>query len=190
MGAGVAAYHRLKSPGYVDTVYGGFYKRGVFERIGLFNEVLARNQDNELNARVLKAGFKIYFHPDLSTTYIQKTDLTTFLKRAYNFGFYHPATWRENLGSFRIRHFVPAAWVLYLVGLISVGFLLPQFLFFAALPLFLYVILLGLSSIKFMFEKSFFAGLLTFPLFFAYHFLYGVGIIMGFFGVAFGSKQV
>lgn len=179
MGAGVAAYHRMKSPGYVDTVYGGFYRREVFERIGLFNESLARNQDNELNARVVKAGFKIYFHPSLSTTYIQKTDLPLFLARAYNFGFYHPATWRENPDSFRLRHFAPAAWVLYLVGLIATWFFVPQLPIWTTTPLALYVILLCLSGIRFMLTKSFLVGLVTIPLFAIYHILYGLGIFIG-----------
>ena len=118
MGAGVAAYHRKKSPGYVDTVWD--LSREIFTQIGLFNEKLTRNQDNELNARVFKAGYKIFFHPGLSTTYIQKTDIASFFKRAYHFGFYRPTTWMVNPGSFRFRHFIPAAWVLYLISLFVV----------------------------------------------------------------------
>jgi glycosyltransferase involved in cell wall biosynthesis len=189
MGAGVAAYHRLKLPGYVDTVYGGLYKREVFDRVGLFSESLSRNQDNELNARVVKAGFKIYFHPDLSTTYIQKTDLNSFLKRAYNFGFYHPATWKANPHSFRLRHFIPSVWVLYLVGLLLPSLFFPEFLLWLLLPLFLYVVLLGLSSVNFMISRSFYVGLATFPLFAVYHLSYGVGTFVGFIDIFFIRHQ-
>src|SRR5215204_4047662 len=72
MGAGVAAYHRRREPGFVDTVYGGFYRRSVFEQVGLFNEALERNQDNEFNARVTASGGTMYFHPSLSVAYIHR----------------------------------------------------------------------------------------------------------------------
>ena len=42
---------------------------GLFDRIGLFNETLVRNQDNELNARIVAQGGKIYQTPALSTQY-------------------------------------------------------------------------------------------------------------------------
>ncbi len=189
MGAGVAAYHRIKSPDYVDTVYGGFYKREVFNQIGLFNETLLRNQDNELNARVTKAGLKIYFHPALSTTYIQKTDPISFLKRAYMFGFFHPATWRASPSSFRLRHFVPAMWVLYLASLIIFFATMPQYRLIVLLPLLIYTVLLGISSIRFVMDRSFLVGLVTFPLFAVYHILYGVGTFAGLFDLLINSRS-
>lgn len=179
MGAGVADYHRRKSPGYVDTVYGGFYRRIVFDRIGLFDETLERNQDNELNARVLQKGYKIYYHPGLSTTYIQKTDLGSFLRRAYSFGFYHPPTWMVNPGAFRLRHFIPTAWVIYLVCLIFAIFINFPHLFWVGLPLYIYVMLLGFTSIGFIIKRSLPVGLVVFPLFASYHVLYGIGILIG-----------
>jgi glycosyltransferase involved in cell wall biosynthesis len=71
IGAGVAGYLRRSVPGFVDTVYGGFYRRSVFVKVGCFDERLTRNQDNELNSRVKAAGLRIYFHPDLSTSYVR-----------------------------------------------------------------------------------------------------------------------
>ena len=89
-GAGVAAFHRRTEAGCVDTVYGGFYLREVFERVGSFDDALERNQDNELNARVSTAGFTIFFDPRLSTTYVMKTDPAKFLRRGFTLGSYHP----------------------------------------------------------------------------------------------------
>ena len=39
----------IKNPQYVDTVPLGAYKRTVFDKIGLFDEDLVRNQDDEFN---------------------------------------------------------------------------------------------------------------------------------------------
>ena len=49
------AYYRIgsKKPKFVDTVPFGCYKKEVFEKIGLFDEELIRNQDDEFNLRFI-----------------------------------------------------------------------------------------------------------------------------------------
>jgi glycosyltransferase involved in cell wall biosynthesis len=44
----------------VDTVPFGCYKKEIFDKVGLYDERLVRNQDIELNKRIKKAGGKIY----------------------------------------------------------------------------------------------------------------------------------
>jgi len=53
---GGARWHNPNYEGPADTVFGGVYRREVFARIGLFDEQLARNQDDELNFRLIRAG--------------------------------------------------------------------------------------------------------------------------------------
>ncbi|MGV3636581.1 MAG: glycosyltransferase, partial [Flavobacteriales bacterium] len=62
-GVGTAHFRTGLRSGHVDTVAFGAYRREVFERVGWFNEVLVRNQDDEFNFRVTKAGFKITLDP-------------------------------------------------------------------------------------------------------------------------------
>jgi len=52
------SYFRIHTdkPRWVDTVFGGCYRREVFERVGLFNEKLARGQDMEFNVRLNEGG--------------------------------------------------------------------------------------------------------------------------------------
>lgn len=178
IGAGVAAYLRRTTPGFVDTVYGGFYRRSTFERVGRFDERLTRNQDNELNSRVRGAGLKIYFHPDLSTSYVQKTDLFSFLRRGMLFGRYHPVTWRANFRSFRLRHAVPALLVAYVtaIGLLALFGRLP---FWFLAPLAAYVLLLIWSALQLRRRVGALAALATIPLFCAFHLSYGAGTWAG-----------
>ncbi|HXG24696.1 MAG TPA: glycosyltransferase family 2 protein, partial [Chthonomonadales bacterium] len=53
---GGARGHKANYEGPVDTVYLGCWPRTVLEQIGLFDEELARNQDDELNFRLIRAG--------------------------------------------------------------------------------------------------------------------------------------
>jgi hypothetical protein len=177
VGSGVAAYHRRKTPGFVDTVYGGFYKRSVFDRIGLFDETLTRNQDNELNSRVLRAGMRIYFDPALSTQYVMKADLATFLRRGYLFGRFHAETWRRTPDAFRLRHAIPGLLVLYLAAAVPSAVVVGSWLPLA--PLAIYFLALLAGGVRLARTKPLGVALLTVPLFAGYHLAYGTGTVVG-----------
>jgi succinoglycan biosynthesis protein ExoA len=55
------AYYRFggSEPRWVDTVFGGCWRRELFDRIGKFNPQLIRSQDMEFNQRIRKAGGRI-----------------------------------------------------------------------------------------------------------------------------------
>jgi glycosyltransferase involved in cell wall biosynthesis len=185
VGSGVAAYHRRKTPGLVDTVFGGFYRKEVFDKIGSFNETMNRGQDIELNARVKDSNMKILFHPDLSITYIMKSDLKTFFSRGFKTGICLPVTWITNPKAFHIRHLIPMLFVLYFIiigTLIAYG----EATIITLIPLYLYIVLQFMSAAFCMRNNSVLTGLLTFPLFLCYHLVYGLGTITGIFKYVIG----
>ena len=53
----------------VDTVPFGCYRRDTFERFGMYDERLIRNQDFELNYRIRKGNGRIFIVPDSYCTY-------------------------------------------------------------------------------------------------------------------------
>ncbi|MGZ8892846.1 MAG: glycosyltransferase family 2 protein [Halobacteriota archaeon] len=71
------SYFRIgtKEPRWVDTVPFGCYKRAVFDKIGMFDEELVRNQDDEFNSRLIKAGGKILLIPDVKIEYMGRESL-------------------------------------------------------------------------------------------------------------------
>lgn len=105
-GLGGAAF-RLGSapePMQVDTVPFGCYPRQVFDRIGLFDEALVRNQDDELNGRLVKAGGRIFLVPQIKIDHYQRPSLRKMGLMLYQYGYFkplvaiklgHPATWRQ-----------------------------------------------------------------------------------------------
>ncbi|MEI7801862.1 MAG: glycosyltransferase family 2 protein, partial [Bacteroidota bacterium] len=68
-GVGSAHFRTGAREGYVDTVAFGAYRKEVFSLIGLFDEELTRNQDDEFNYRLTKAGKKIWLATDTSIKY-------------------------------------------------------------------------------------------------------------------------
>ena len=121
-GVGNSKFRTSKKEGFVDTVPFGAFRREIFDRVGLYNEKLVRNQDNELNARIRKAGGKIYLTPALTTHYYPVKDFMGLLKYAFKTSQWHIFTLRENRESKSLRHLAPAVFLLLLLALLSASF--------------------------------------------------------------------
>jgi glycosyltransferase involved in cell wall biosynthesis len=59
----------------VDTVPYGCFRRELFDAIGMFDEDLLRNQDDEFNARIIRSGRSVYLIPDLVITYFARGEV-------------------------------------------------------------------------------------------------------------------
>jgi glycosyltransferase involved in cell wall biosynthesis len=95
----------------VDTVPFGCYRRAVFERIGVFDEELVRNQDDELNARLLKQGGRIMLIPEVVSHYYARGSLGQVARMFYQYGYFKPlAAWKVGHIT-TVRQLVPALFV-------------------------------------------------------------------------------
>ena len=70
----------------VDTVPFGCYKRSVFEKYGLFDERLVRNQDIEFNKRIVNGGGSIYLIPQALCTYYARDTFRAMARNSYSNG--------------------------------------------------------------------------------------------------------
>jgi glycosyltransferase involved in cell wall biosynthesis len=126
--AGVGNSHfriGASEPRWVDTVPFGCYRRDVFDRIGLFDEDLIRNQDDELNMRLIRAGGRILLVPDVVTSYHARDSLPKLWRMYYQYGYFKPLVARKLGGIFTWRQLVPSLFVLALVGCALLAALVP-----------------------------------------------------------------
>ena len=86
--AGGARGHDPVYVGVVDTVYLGCWPREVFDRIGLFDEELIRNQDDEFNLRLLRAGGKIWQSPQVRSWYRPRESLRSLFRQYMQYGYW------------------------------------------------------------------------------------------------------
>jgi cellulose synthase/poly-beta-1,6-N-acetylglucosamine synthase-like glycosyltransferase len=100
---------------WVDTVPFGCYRREVFDRIGLFDEDLIRNQDDELNARLSRAGGRMLLVPDVVSRYHARDTLGKLWRMYYQYGYFKPLAARKVGGVVTWRQLVPPTFVLALV---------------------------------------------------------------------------
>jgi succinoglycan biosynthesis protein ExoA len=113
---GIGAYfHFATDDREVDTVYMGMYPRAVFERIGLFDEELVRNQDDELNYRLRKAGGRIFLTTRMRSRYRNRQRLKTLGRQFYQYGWWKVRVLQKHPRQMSVRQFVPPAFIAALV---------------------------------------------------------------------------
>jgi cellulose synthase/poly-beta-1,6-N-acetylglucosamine synthase-like glycosyltransferase len=175
------SYFRIgsKEPKFVDTVPFGCYKKEVFEKIGLFNENLIRNQDIEFNLRLKKAGGKILLAPDIVSYYYARSDLKSLFMQNFKNGLWVIYSNRFAKAPFSWRHLIPYVFVSSLIGCLFLSIFWNPFLY-----IFLTIILAYLTAnIYFSLNISLRNGIKLFPFivisFFVLHFSYGFGSLWG-----------
>jgi len=181
-GAGNATYRTgAKGLKWVDTVFGGCYRKEIFAQIGMFDERLVRGQDREFNVRLQRAGGKILFVPDIICSYYARGSLLEYLPWIYAGGL--TPFYVSRLIGLRIyswRNLVPMTFVSSLLLLIPLSFLNPIFLFLLLTELACYLICAIIASIPVAKKEKNWLFLITMPVvFFLSHIFYGVGSFAG-----------
>jgi len=174
----------------VDTVPFGCFRKEVFDHIGLFDEELARNQDDEFNARMLKNGYKIILIPELECSYLARSNFQQLSRMLYQYGVYKPLVNYKLKQVATLRQLVPLLLVLYLLGGILLCLVFPflWILFSAGLSVYVLFIMTGAlaGSIKTKEWVLFPLGVITFPVM---HLSYGWGYINGILRLMRRSKE-
>lgn len=162
----------------VDTVAFGCYRRDTFEKFGLFDERLIRNQDIELNKRILRGGGKIYLIPEVTCTYYARETYAGLARNNYQNGFWNILTpyYTHTLHSLSLRHFVPLLFVLGLIVPTLLALLYPPFLCISGTLLGMYIGIIAIRSTQIKKNTTWFHQIAAFIIL---HFSYGFGGIEG-----------
>lgn len=99
----------------VDTVPFGCFRRDIFYKIGLYDTDLIRNQDDELNGRIIKYGGTIYLIPSLKIKYYARDSILKIRKMFYEYGLFKPLVNKKLGHPTTIRQFFPLVFLLCIV---------------------------------------------------------------------------
>ena len=108
----------------VDTVPYGAFRPAAFERAGLFDESLVRNQDDEFNLRLRLAGGRIVLDTSIRIFYTPRGSYRRVFRQYYEYGFWKPVVMRKHGRVVSVRSLVPGAFV---GSLVVLGALAPWF---------------------------------------------------------------
>ena len=186
-----ASEHKIgsKEIKQTDTVPFGCFKREVFDRIGLFDEELIRNQDDEFNARIIKNGGKIFIIPEVEINYTSR-DSTQKMRRMYfQYGLFKPLVNKKLGAPATIRQFFPGLFVIGLVLGLILSFVCRwiAWCYIGVLALYLLIgIGIGIQkAIKY--KKTALVWYMPYT-FFNIHLCYGIGYLVGLYKVIFNKK--
>lgn len=165
------------------------FRKSIFDSVGLYNEILVRNQDNDMNYRIINAGNKLYYTHKVSAYYYPKQTLRSLYDYAINTGKWNMVSLYINPKSMSLRHVVPFIFtsillLLTVLSIISFIFFKPYSpLFYIPLSfIILFHLFIGfLESMRLFLKHHTAIVFLLPPIFFSFHFLYGYGTLKGFF---------
>ena len=130
-GIGNSRFHYSRVEEEVDSVYMGAWPKAVFKRIGLFDEELVRDQDDEFNYRLLENGGKITLNPSIKSIYTTRSTPGSLWKQYFQYGFYKVRVLQKHPRQMSLRQFVPP---LFVSGL-SISLVLTLFTHWGWIPL-------------------------------------------------------
>ncbi len=177
-GMGLGNFRTLSKSGYTDTVTSPMYPKKVFETIGMFDNQLTRNQDDDFNFRVLKAGGKIWFEADIDLKYYVRSTFKQVSKQFFQYGYWKVYVNKKHKTITTIRQMAPPLFVVYLL-LSPFIFLIPFGVFWILLlpNVFYFILLLFFSIVYADYSITNFLGLIR--SFVTLHLSYGSGYIRG-----------
>lgn len=183
-GVGNSKFRTSGREGFVDTVPFGAYRREVFRSVGLFDERLARNQDNDLSSRIRRSGGRIYLAPELAVCYYNQATLGGLLRQAVKTGSWNAITFAANPFALQARHYAAFGFVtaLLVLGILGTVNSIAQAAFLGLLGLYAAAALL--ASLEIAVKRSWKHAWVLPLIFFLYHVCYGLGTWRGLLKVA------
>lgn len=164
----------------VETVPFGCWPREVFEKYGKYDVRLVRNQDIELNKRIIRGGGKIYILPETYCTYLARETWHSLAKNNYGNGKWNILTvyYTKTFSSLSLRHFIPLLFLQSLIVPLMLALIWWPFALISAASLVAYLGLLSVVSLKLAVQEklNFFYLLVTFIVL---HVSYGLGSLVG-----------
>lgn len=178
---GGGKFHDEAYEGYADTVYLGAFRRATLLKLGLYDEILPCNEDDDLNFRLMESGGKIFITPKIKSVYYPRASYTALFKQYFRYGFWKVAVIKKHKKPARLSHLVPAAFVAFLVFSSILSYFSKLADDISSLVLLLYFALSLYFSLKNARVTSFADKLRLVWVHFILHTAYGLGFLCGIF---------
>lgn len=186
-GVGRGIYSMGEKPQFAETVQCGTYKKDIFEEIGLFDESLQFGEDEEINWRIIRNGYKIFVTPEIRFFYFPRNSFRKLYRQYFNYGMLRVRVIRKHPSFFNIKHMIPAVFVLSLFTSVVIAMFVNAFSI-ALLGIVLMYIIVSLTASAVIGAKEGWKYVLLLPISFAaLHFGYGIGFFRGIVGWFWGD---
>jgi len=178
-GIGGGQFHYSEREELVETVYLGAWLKETLQRLGPFDETLVRNQDDDMNNRLLATGGRILLSPRIRSTYSPRTRLDSLWRQYYEYGWWKVRVFQKRERLPLVRHFVPSAFVLALAtsAIVTVVNRVGAIVFIALTGT--YILATVVTSVRCFWGKPWKQVATLSAVFATLHFSYGSGMLIG-----------
>jgi cellulose synthase/poly-beta-1,6-N-acetylglucosamine synthase-like glycosyltransferase len=142
-----APYRFFRKPRFVDTVVYAAYKRGLFDKVGYFDEELHISEDAEFNWRIRQAGHRIYFSPEIVSYYYPRKNLRLLAKQFLNYGILRVNVMKKHRDAVKLLHLLPPLFLTISLVSAALAFVRPFSLNMLAAIWALYLVYVLLASV-------------------------------------------
>ena len=178
-GVGGGRFHYTAREEEVDTVYMGLCWRDLYERIGGFDELMVRGQDEELSYRLLKQGGRIVCNPAIRSRYYSRATLSSLWRQYFQYGSWKVRVLQKHPRQMRLSQFVPPTFVVTLIGSTSLALFTSLGRLLLVLVAGSYILANLVASIWTAQQKGWRHLLLLPAVFATLHLSYGLGFLIG-----------
>ena len=188
-GSSFASYRRSTEKMYSSSLFCPMIRREVFEKVGEYNELLPRSEDNDMAERIRSAGYKLCYCPNIVYYHHTRRNLKLMLRQKFLNGYWIGKTMGINPNCFSLFHFVPFCFVMaIIITAVLAAFGIWQT---AALLWGVYTLFVVVNSVIEIIKNEFSLTNFALPvLFFLLHFCYGIGTVKGLIEMPFWVKKV
>jgi len=187
-GVGSAHFRTGTKEGEVDTVAFGAYRKNIFQEVGLFDEELIRNQDDELNFRITQAGHKIVLSKEIKSKYYVRATLSKLRRQYYQYGYWKVYVNKKHGTVTTMRQLAPFMLVVFFLSVFALVFINELYLQIGLAVLVLYLLAGMYSAVRRTFNPL--KIVLIMSSYVVLHFSYGWGYMIGILYFILGNRKV
>lgn len=178
IGVGNAKHRFSNYEGYAEMACFPLFRREVFDKYGLYDESLIRNQDDEFCFRLSLGGEKTFISPKAKSSYYVRESPIALFKQYFRYGYWRVAVLRKHKVPISFRQQMPILFHLSLIILLIFGIIKGNILVGLVLPI-TYIMAILVFTISVFFREGFAVAAL-FPIaVFILHLSYAAGFFWG-----------
>jgi glycosyltransferase involved in cell wall biosynthesis len=125
VGVGNAKHRFPDYEGYAEGACFPMFRREIFDQVGLYDENLVHNQDDDFNYRVARNGGKIFISPRAWSSYCVREAPLQLFRQYFQYGYWRVAVLRKHRLPASMRQVVPVTFFTLMFVLLVVGLFLP-----------------------------------------------------------------
>jgi glycosyltransferase involved in cell wall biosynthesis len=182
------AYHRFADyEGYAEEAPFPAIRNWVFDKIGNYDDRLARNQDDEFCFRVNQAGGKCFISPRVRYSYYVRETPRKLFHQYFQYAFWRIPVILKHKRPTTLRQIVPSLFFVAMFVLLILGLAMGRPLVALALPAVYFSALIAIG-VSFIPRHGLAVSWLMPLALFILHFSYGMGMIVGFLAAVFHPR--